>query len=417
MDALMNTVLLESESLAWLATEHRERPWGTLVPALAQEFEIAQRELLREHPLLARIVMRLVPAFTELVSDFCIREDGVVFVHAGFWMQLAPDERRWLLGFAALTLGFAQHERGQQRSRPRWSEAVLRVANRVLDTFGGTRPPKAWRRALKAATQSDVEEYEGLPADFGAADRGPGYGLVGVRGVLVATSNALRQSKSARITGWAKHWADGLLKSKGDLPAGIARMAEEVCGPAEVDWRNRLARVTRRALQFHSSRSRPDRRLLAVRAAYPGPHDLPVFPGVAAVPPEVAVVLDTSGSMSPRELGAMLREIAALLRAHARAIRVYSCDAAVHWEGSVRDTGTIELVGGGGSSVVPAFERIAELKAPPALIVVCSDLYVTFPSIQQRPPSDVCWLVPVSLRGAAYPKPPFGEVIEVAVGD
>jgi hypothetical protein len=361
--------------------------------------------------------MRLVPAFTELVADFCVREDGVVFVHAGLWMQLAPEERRWLLAFAGLTLGFAQHERGRQRSRARWSEAVLRVANRVLSGFGGLRPPKAWRRASRIEPQSDVEEYERLPADFGAGDRDSGYGLGGVRGMLVATSDELRQAKGAQLAAWSRHWGDGLLKFKGDLPAGIARMADEICGASTVDWRTRLARATRRALQFHSARARPDRRLLAVRAAYPGPHELPVFPGVAPVPPEVAVVLDTSGSMSGHDLGAMTREVAALLRAHTRAIRVYSCDADVHWEGSVNDIRAIELVGGGGSSMVPAFERIAELRTPPALIVVCSDLYVEFPPVEQRPRSDVCWVVPVTALGSPHPEPPFGDVIEVVADE
>ena len=116
-------------------------------------------------------------------------------------------------------------------------------------------------------------------------------------------------------------------KQAGTVPAGLLRWAEETLRP-KVDWRRLLAAELRRAVAqvagaVDYSYRRPSR-----RSAVAGPV---VLPALRRPVPEVAVVCDTSGSMTEDLLAMVLAEVEGLLRALglARQVRVLACDTAV----------------------------------------------------------------------------------------
>jgi predicted metal-dependent peptidase len=102
-------------------------------------------------------------------------------------------------------------------------------------------------------------------------------------------------------------------KQPGTVSAGMLRRAESMLSP-KVDWR----------------------RVLAAELRWPVP--------------EVAVVGDTSGSMTAELLAAALTEVEGLLRSLglARRVRVLACDTAVAPAQRVTSARQIQLVGGGG---------------------------------------------------------------------
>jgi predicted metal-dependent peptidase len=196
-------------------------------------------------------------------------------------------------------------------------------------------------------------------------------------------------------------------KQAGTVPAGLLRWAEEVLTP-KVNWRALLAAELRRAIAEVSgavdySYRRPSRRSAAV-----GPV---VLPALRRPVPEVAVVCDTSGSMTADLLAMALAEVEGLLRALglARQVRVLACDTAVAPAQRVSSARQVQLVGGGGTNMGAGIEAAAALRPRPAVTVVLTDGYTPWPAAAPKGMRIV-----VGLLGAqAPPAPPWARSIRV----
>jgi predicted metal-dependent peptidase len=171
-------------------------------------------------------------------------------------------------------------------------------------------------------------------------------------------------------------------KQAGDVPAGLLRWAADVLTP-KVDWRRALAAELRKAVADTAgavdySYRRPSRRAAAVGNV--------VLPALRRPVPEVAVVCDTSGSMSDDLLAASLAEVEGLLGALglARSLRVLACDTAVGPARRVTSARQIELVGGGGTDMGAGIAAAAVLRPRPAVIVVLTDGYTPWPDSAPR---------------------------------
>ena len=196
-------------------------------------------------------------------------------------------------------------------------------------------------------------------------------------------------------------------KQAGTVPAGLLRWAEEVLTP-KVNWRALLAAELRRAIAEVSgavdySYRRPSRRSAAV-----GPV---VLPALRRPVPEVAVVCDTSGSMTADLLAMVLAEVEGLLRALglARQVRVLACDTAFAPAQRVSSARQVQLVGGGGTNMGAGIEAAAALRPRPAVTVVLTDGYTPWPAAAPKGMRIV-----VGLLGAqAPPAPPWARSVRV----
>ena len=185
----------------------------------------------------------------------------------------------------------------------------------------------------------------------------------------------------------------------GTVPAGLLRWAQETLHP-KVDWRRLLAAELRRAVAqvagaVDYSYRRPSR-----RSAVAG--DV-VLPALRRPVPEVAVVCDTSGSMTEDLLTMVLAEVEGLLRALglARQVRVLACDTAVAPARRVTSARQVELIGGGGTGMGAGIAAAAALRPRPAVTVVLTDGYTPWPA--QAPKGT---RVVVGLLGAQAPDAP-----------
>ena len=106
-----------------------------------------------------------------------------------------------------------------------------------------------------------------------------------------------------------------------------------------------------------------------------------VLPALRRPVPEVAVVCDTSGSMSDDLLAASLAEVEGLLSALglARRLRVLACDTAVGAAQRVSSARQVTLTGGGGTDMGAGIAAAAGLRPRPAVIVVLTDGYTPWP--------------------------------------
>jgi predicted metal-dependent peptidase len=171
-------------------------------------------------------------------------------------------------------------------------------------------------------------------------------------------------------------------KLPGTVPAGLLRWAEEVLNP-KVNWRAVLAAELRRAVAEVSGAVDYSYRRPSRRSAVAGPV---VLPALRRPVPEVAVVCDTSGSMTDDLLAIVLAEVEGLLRALglARQVRVLACDTAVAPVQRVSSARQVELIGGGGTDMGAGIGAAAALRPRPAVTVVLTDGYTPWPRLAPK---------------------------------
>ena len=174
---------------------------------------------------------------------------------------------------------------------------------------------------------------------------------------------------------------DAINRGRGTAPAGWRRWAEGVAEPME-DWRVLLGAAFRACVAAASggagdySYRRPGRRTPSLGGKV-------VLPSLRRPVPQVAVVVDTSGSVSDHDLGSALSEVAGISRAvgvQGNRVAVYSCDAAVHTVQRVCGAEEISLVGGGGTDLRKGIDRAVSASPRPDVIVVLTDGATPWPS-------------------------------------
>lgn len=159
----------------------------------------------------------------------------------------------------------------------------------------------------------------------------------------------------------------------GKVPAGMVREANELLNP-QVDWHQELMSVVRRvcatvAGQKDYSYRRPSRRS-AMTSFY--------LPSMRAPrPPELAVVLDTSGSMSAADLAVALSEIQGIMQRSSSSskasLRIVNCDADAKDIETVQSVEDITIIGGGGTDMRIGIKNASELRPKPDAIITITD--------------------------------------------
>ncbi|MHA6760018.1 vWA domain-containing protein [Streptacidiphilus sp. PAMC 29251] len=177
--------------------------------------------------------------------------------------------------------------------------------------------------------------------------------------------------------------AQGITGRPGNASKGWQRWAEDAFHPPQA-WRELLGVAVRSAASGPGvgedyTYGRPSRR----SAGVPGV----LLPSLRRRPPRVAVVIDTSGSVSDSELGSALLEVAAISRAvggRRDLITVLPCDAAARIVHPLCRGEGIPLLGGGGTDLRTGFAAALRMRPRPDVVVVLTDGQTPWPGT--RPP-------------------------------
>ncbi len=169
----------------------------------------------------------------------------------------------------------------------------------------------------------------------------------------------------------------------GTIAAGWLRWAERIL-PSRTDWRRVLAAevqagVMRVAGMVDYSYRRPSRRSESTPSVIMPTLDRPV--------PDVAIVCDTSGSMTGDLLAQVLAEVESLLQRvglRGTNVRVLSCDAQVHSVKRVSRASQVELLGGGGTDMGAGITQALALRPRPSIVVVLTDGFTPWPAEAPR---------------------------------
>ncbi|MDE0614632.1 MAG: VWA-like domain-containing protein [bacterium] len=184
-------------------------------------------------------------------------------------------------------------------------------------------------------------------------------------------------------------------EAEGDwtVPKGLSHWAIRHLEP-QVDWRRLLASELRMGIHRRhgtgdTTWSRPPRR----------PEVGPVLrPGTARPTADVAVVVDTSGSMQAEDHGRAVAEVRAILRAAVpgEAVTVHSADERAVASQTVTQARQIALAGGGGTDMGRAIVEAAAARPRPAVIIVITDGYTPWPP--ERPSAVTAAVIAVLTR-------------------
>ena len=197
---------------------------------------------------------------------------------------------------------------------------------------------------------------------------------------------------------------------RGDRPGDAWRWTQDILEPT-VAWEPLLGSAVRRAVAWtngntHYTYSRRSRRQSALPRV--------VLPGTRRPVPNVALVVDTSGSVDDTLLARALGEVDGALTGLGVAgssVTVLSCDAAVQTVTRVRKARDTRLAGGGGTDMRVGIEAAAELRPKPDVVVVFTDGHTPWP--EHPPPATAVIAAILGRREHLLPRtPPWARRIE-----
>lgn len=188
--------------------------------------------------------------------------------------------------------------------------------------------------------------------------------------VRQATAQAIKQHE-------AQH-------GRGTVPGGLSEWADIELAPPTVPWQRILAASVRRGIRIAAGNTDHTYTRISRRsAANPGF----TFPAMVSPKPSIAVILDTSGSMSKDMIVEALNEVQGIAKqmgCQGDDLTLVQVDAAV---GSIKpftDARKVELTGRGGTDMRVGFDAIGEMRKAPSVIVVLTDGETPWPTVQPK---------------------------------
>ena len=217
--------------------------------------------------------------------------------------------------------------------------------------------------------------------------------------------DSLSEAKKAELE---SHWRSAMQQAtviarttnQGKLPAGIERKLGSL-KRSQLDWRNYLWRYL---VKTPTDYMKYDRRFVG-RGLY-----LETLQGESV---KVYVAVDTSGSIDNRRLKTFLSEVQGILSSYPHLeCELYYADAAIYGSYKLNpDSHIPSPQGGGGTSFIPFFERVAENwdGISTGVCVYLTDGYGSFP--ENPPQMPVLWVV--TPKGLDLDRFPFGEAVRL----
>lgn len=372
----------------------------------------AMSSLMAQHPFFATLLYRLVPQGVEEVMTDAVPTAATngerIMVNPKWFNKLSLEERRFVLAHEIMHVVFDHPNRGKlydERgfgpdlkpwSHKRYNIAADYVINDLLANANVGKMPHGGMHRPDVTDEDLVDEvYCDVPEDEDDSENWdkhmPGEG---------GTPRTEDEVKSAVAA------ASNVAKMQGDLPAGLERWVKGLLMP-QIPWQEKLRNFVIAATGHDSNTwNRPNRRRLAM-----SPHIyMPGTTGFNCGP--VAVVIDTSGSVSDDELRAFRTEVAGIMAdARPEVLHVLWTDAKVagHDELGPDDAEEIENLkpkGGGGTDMTAAFQYIDEHDIRIDQAIVLTDGYTPF---GEQTPYPTIWV------STSDQKSPWGETIKLEV--
>ena len=186
----------------------------------------------------------------------------------------------------------------------------------------------------------------------------------------------------------------------GKLDGEMARMVDFLLQP-QLPWRNLISRYLNSIARDDYSYTRPSTRR----------GDPAIYPSLRSAQLDIAIAIDTSGSISLSEIQEFVSEIDSLKAQMRARVTLIACDSELAegcpWVFEPWDEFSLpkSIKGGGGTRFSPVFDWANQQDKLPDILVYFTDAEGEFPNVE--PYFDVLWLV----KGKA--KVPWGQRVQL----
>ena len=186
----------------------------------------------------------------------------------------------------------------------------------------------------------------------------------------------------------------------GNLPAGVKRLIKDLTDPV-IDWRTLLEQQIQSTIKSDFTWMKPSRRGWHMDAIMPG-----MLPGTQI---DVCIAIDTSGSISERDIKDFMTEIKGIMEAYDEyKIHVWCFDTEVYnpqvfTSDNLEDIESYEPAGGGGTDFMVNYEFMKQHDIEPKKFIMFTD-GMPFGEWGEEQYCDVCWII----KGNPNVEPPFG---------
>lgn len=388
-------------------------------------------ELQESHPFFARLIMNL--DIKEDVDKRLPEEGGMginvkneLIYKKEFVDKLSDPELKFVLAHEVMHLCFTHLTRLGNRDPLRFNCAADIVVNDILQSNQftppdcGLIPTSNHEFVADTVTITNINEksaeqvYDQLPiikqkpgsdGQGGGNKDGSGYG----KGFDKHFYESLSDKDKKEIE---ESWGDQIIdaanyaKSKGNLPAGMDRYIKEILNP-QVNWRQLLYKYITSQIPFDYTYSRQSKKSRALGI---------YMPSVLKETIEIVAHVDTSGSISQKELSEFLSEIVGIANSFQNIkITLIECDAAIQQVIEITPTNTYEveemkIKGGGGTSHKPVWEYIEENIPNCKLCVSLTDGYSDISAEDQANYNVIFVLCKNAAGDDAFP---FGQIVRL----
>lgn len=402
--------------------------WNKLSPE--QKVSVGRRRLVDKKTMFwGSLVLKMKVVEAHWLATMAV--DGKhLFYNPQFVESLTHDELIGVLAHETMHNANLHSTRMGNRDRKKWNVACDYAINGLLKDNGFTLPSsallsdkyKGWSAERVYADLPDNKVPQGGGGQKGQkgqkGNQGQGDGQEqqdddpGGCGGVISPRNENGQPLTEqervileRTIGSDIQAAIKAAKQMGTMPGGMEDMFPMPAEP-KIDWRQILPRFIQAnsGIPHDSTWARPNKRYVQSGIYLPSmEHENDS---------EIAVVIDTSGSIGAAEFAAFLGEINEITSVvRPKCIHVLQCDAAVQsYEClSAGEPIAATIKGRGGTSFVPPFTFLRDKNITPNCLVYFTDMYGDFPP-EELAPFPVLWASTTKDMEA-----PFGETTHVEI--
>ena len=391
----------------------------------------ARVSLLLDSPFFGSLSMYLQPKPMPdgvFMKTMAVDFKGNLFYGEEFVNSLSPDEMRFVLGHEVLHLVLGHLTRKGGRTHQRWQIACDFAVNPITMNAKIGKAPADMLYEPDWVDKSSEEIYRLLPKEpegGGTGEQGNGEGddNIGDSGKGVDTlprggwdehihagedkggkgANVPEQELKEIEANWKARvsQATASARMQGKLPGGLEELIDELLQP-KIDWRTLL-------WQFVIQCARDDYRWYPPNRRHV--HNGIYLPTLKSESFELAVAVDSSSSVSDKELKQFLSEVQAILDLHASCtLHMYVCDARVqsYHEYQTGDMIELDVKGRLGTDFRPVYNDIDDKGLEISSLIYLTDGKGTYP--QSPPIFPTLWVLCQNYEV------PFGESVRIEVG-
>lgn len=351
----------------------------------------AKTQIILYHPFVASILLRHDIEVSNHVPTAGIDRNGKIYVNPDFIEPLSVQQVVFLLWHEVFHRLMMTHIRQENRDARLWNIANDAVINETLMKDGIGEFIEGGVRYPGGDTKSAEKIYEEMADKQGEQPDGPGgypgdgesEGPSGIGLDVLDEGEPLDESQKRQIEAEIKEEiasAAQAAKSAGKMPGGIGRLIDELLNP-KTPWHEILERWLLQKQKNDYSWAKANRRYIA-QGLY-----MPSLDGVGMG--EIALVIDTSGSVSPHELAhfwANIRKIAEDL--HPTAIHMVNVDTQVSSVLTFTDLPdkAPAFGGGGGTDMRVGIRYVEQELGHVDCMVLLTDGYTPWPATRPEVP-------------------------------